>query len=315
LETKLFIIGIAGFLLSLVYRLGLKSEKIFKKIFFILISGFFWCCAGTLLSLFLSLFFREEFEQTKWIIWGCIFGFIFGIFAGLFSEKEYEKKKKIIFWQKDWIDTIWSSVLLASVIMYFIIQAFKIPSGSMRMTLLEGDHLFVSKFIYGFRVPFTDGKKIFPLRRVQHKDIVVFECPPTALSPEEKEKGIKKDFIKRALGLPGDIIEIKDKKLYVNGILQDEPYVNFETKYIQPKIKLFDSQQDYQKSWEEGRFVNLPVRDNFGPVKVPEGHFFVIGDNRDKSFDSRFWGPLSEKYLKGRPLLIYWPPNRIRIIK
>ncbi len=315
MEAKLFIIGVVLFLLSLVYKSGIKSNYILKKIFFILVSGAFWCMAGCMAFLFLSLFFQQEFNQTKWIISGCIFGFIFGIIAGILSRKEEEKKKKIILWQKEWVDTLWSAVLLASVIMYFIIQAFKIPSGSMRNTLIEGDHLFVNKFIYGFRIPFSGGKKFFPLRKVQRKDIIIFECPPSALSQEEKEKGIKKDFVKRAVGLPGDIIEIKDKKLYVNGQLQDEPYVNFETDYIQPKIELFNSQKDYQNSWEQARFIDLPVRDNFGPVRVPEGCFFVLGDNRDKSFDSRFWGPLSEKYLKGQALVIYWPPSRIRIIK
>ncbi|MDI6642235.1 MAG: signal peptidase I [Elusimicrobiota bacterium] len=215
----------------------------------------------------------------------------------------------------DWIETIWSAVLLASVIMYFVIQAFKIPSGSMRMTLLEGDHLFVNKFIYGIRIPFTGGKKILPLRKVHRGDIVIFDCPPQALSPEEREKGIKKDFIKRAIGLPGDVVRIKNKKVYVNDEEIIEPYLNFESDYVQPEIKLFNSQEEYQKSWELGRFVNLAVRDNFGPVKVPEKHYIVLGDNRDKSFDSRFWGPLHEKYLKGQALVTYWPITRIKIIK
>ncbi|MFN3966982.1 MAG: S26 family signal peptidase, partial [Endomicrobiia bacterium] len=146
MEAKLFSIGIAAFLLSLVYRFGIKSNNIFNRKFFVFVSGAFWSSAGSLLSLFLSLFFHQEFNQKTWIISGYIFGFFFGIIAGLLSGKNEEKKKKIIFWQKEWIDTIWSSVLLASVIMYFIIQAFKIPSGSMRMTFIEGDHLFVNKF-------------------------------------------------------------------------------------------------------------------------------------------------------------------------
>lgn len=225
------------------------------------------------------------------------------------------KNSKIYTTILDWVETIWSAVLLASVIMYFVIQAFKIPSGSMRMTLLEGDHLFVNKFIYGFRIPFSGGKKILPLRKVHRKDIIIFDCPPQALSPQEREKGVKKDFIKRAIGLPGDVIEIKNKKVFVNGVELDEPYVNFEIDYVQPKIEIFNSQEEYQKSWELGRFVNLPVRDYFGPVKVPEKHYFVLGDNRDRSFDSRFWGPLHEKYLKGQALIIYWPITRVRIIK
>mgnify|MGYP000566115684 CR=1 FL=1 len=254
--------------------------------------------------------------ETKLFIAGIIFFVISRIMIAIKKKKPEVKNSKVFIIILDWVDTIWSAVLLASVIMYFIIQAFKIPSGSMRMTLLEGDHLFVNKFIYGFRIPFTDGKKILPLRKVRRKDIVIFSCPPQALSPEERERGVKKDFVKRAIGLPGDIVEIKNKKVYINNLpFDDEPYINFEIDYIQPKINLFNSQEEYQKSWELGRFVNLPVRDNFGPVKVPEKHYFVLGDNRDKSFDSRFWGPLHEKYLKGQALIIYWPITRIKIIK
>ncbi|MEW6040344.1 MAG: signal peptidase I, partial [Elusimicrobiota bacterium] len=133
---------------------------------------------------------------------------------------------------------------------------------------------------------------------------------------EEKQKGIKKDFIKRAIAIAGDTVEIINKKVYVNGKEIVEPYVNFEEKeYIQPRVRLFSSMDDYQKSWEMGRFVSLPVKDNFGPVKVPENHFFVMGDNRDRSFDSRFWGPLDKKYLKGKALIVYWPLTRIKLIK
>ncbi|MFH2070290.1 MAG: signal peptidase I [Elusimicrobiota bacterium] len=215
----------------------------------------------------------------------------------------------------DWLETIWSSVLLASVIMYFVVQAFKIPSGSMRQTLVEGDHLFVNKFIYGFQVPLSGGKRVLPLRQIRRKDIVIFKCPPDALTPQEREKGVKKDFIKRAVGLPGDTVEIKNKKLYVNGVPVDEPYTSFETEYLLPNIKYFKSAGEYRKSWENGVFVNLPVRDNFGPVTVPQGCYFVLGDNRDKSFDSRFWGPLEDKYVKGQALVIYWPVSRIRVIR
>ena len=112
-----------------------------------------------------------------------------------------------------------------------------------------------------------------------------------------------------------DTVEIKDKVVYVNGKKLNESYVNFEEKYIQPRVKLFDVQEEYQLSWEQGKFVNMPVRDNFGPVTIPEGHYLVLGDNRDRSFDSRFWGPLPSKLIKGKALLLYWPIGRIKIIK
>jgi signal peptidase I len=226
-------------------------------------------------------------------------------------------------WQKlyneiyEWIETGWSAVLLAAFLMFFFIQAFKIPSGSMRMTLLEGDHLFVNKFVYGFHIPFTDGKRFWPLRQVQRGDIIVFRCPPEALTLAERKENIEKDFIKRAVAVGGDTVEIKDKKLYVNGTLMNEPYTDFVDPTVFPAVQIFPTQDQYQRTWEEGKFAGLPydvVRDNFGPIMVPPGNYFALGDNRDKSFDSRFWGPVPDHLLKGKALLLYWPLNRIRTI-
>lgn len=255
--------------------------------------------------------------ETKLFIAGVIV-FIITQIMHYFRKKDQElNNSKTYMTILEWADTIWSAVIFASIIMFFIVQAFKIPSGSMHNTLFEGDHLFVNKFIYGIHVPFTDGKKLLPLRKVRYGDIVIFKCPQEALSDEERGKGITKDFIKRAIGLPGDIVEIRDKNVYVNGVLQIEPYKIYETDYTQPKIKIFKNQEDYQKSWEQGSFAksNLSIRDNFGPVKVPPGCYLVMGDNRDKSFDSRYWGPLPYKNMKGQALIIYWPVTRIRIIK
>ncbi|MBU0951563.1 MAG: signal peptidase I [Elusimicrobia bacterium] len=262
--------------------------------------------------------------------------FIAGIIVLLIAQimHYYKKKRQELSSSKsfravlEWADTIWSAVIFASIIMYFIVQAFKIPSGSMHNTLFEGDHLFVNKFIYGVHIPLTDGKTILPLRKVHRGDIIIFKAPDAALSDEDKAHGITKDFVKRAIGLPGDIVEIKDKDVYVNGQLQAEPYKIYQDKdntekgYIKSKIELSRmglgilSKADYQKLWEEGSFAKFDVvRDNFGPVKVPEGCFFAMGDNRDNSYDSRYWGPIKKKFLKGQALIIYWPLARIRIIK
>lgn len=201
----------------------------------------------------------------------------------------------------EWADTlIWAGVF-AFFIMYFFLQAFKIPSGSMRNTFLEGDHLFVNKFIYGTRIfypSFKDGfrikmKRIWVIKKPKRGDIVVFAAPPEALEPQERAAGMKKDFVKRCIGIAGDKIEIKRKKLYLNDILQKEPYVGFSDIYND----------------------NIPQRDNFGPITIQTQHYFMMGDNRDNSKDSRFWGPLDEKYIKGSPLLIYWPPKRVKLIK
>ncbi|MCL2485918.1 MAG: signal peptidase I [Endomicrobia bacterium] len=216
-----------------------------------------------------------------------------------------------------WVDTLWTALIIAAILMFFFIQAFKIPSGSMRNTFLEGDHLFVNKFIYGFHVPLSDGKRILALRKVSAGDIVVFKCPPEALTVAEREAGVKKDYIKRCVAVGGDKVEIKDKKLYVNGILRSESYVKFEDQSVFQSFSLFPTEAEYQKSWETGKLASVPtnfVRDNFGPVVVPAGHYMMLGDNRDYSFDSRFWGPLPDKYIKGKALIIYWPVKRIRII-
>ena len=215
------------------------------------------------------------------------------------------------------VDTLWSALIIASALMFFFIQAFKIPSGSMRTTLLEGDHLFVNKFIYGFHIPFSDGKRFAAVKHISRGDIVVFRCPPEALTISEKEAGIKKDFIKRCVALAGDKVEIKDKKLFVNEVPVDEPYISCMDMSVYQSFNLFNDEKEYQQAWETGKLASIPpnfVRDNFGPVIVPPNSYMMLGDNRDFSFDSRFWGPLDDKYVKGKALILYWPLKRIGII-
>ncbi|MDR1784511.1 MAG: signal peptidase I [Endomicrobium sp.] len=220
------------------------------------------------------------------------------------------------------IDTFWFALIMASFIMFFFVQAFKIPSGSMRNTFLEGDHLFVNKFIYGFHVPFSsNGKRFAALKDIKRGDIVVFQSPPEASDIYERDGriwgGIRKDYIKRCVAIAGDEVKIKDKVLFVNGICVDDPYAIFNDPSIFQKIDLFNNMKKYQRAWEQGKFVSIPaifVRDNFGPVIVPKGHYMMMGDNRDFSFDSRFWGPLSDKYVKGKALFLYWPIKRWRIL-
>jgi len=137
------------------------------------------------------------------------------------------------------------------------------------------------------------------------------------LTASEKEQGIKRDYIKRCVAVAGDEVEIRDKILFVNGIRVDESYATFDDSSVFQKLDLFDSVEEYQKAWEKGEFISLLphfVRDNFGPVTVPNGHYMMMGDNRDFSFDSRFWGPLSDKYVKGKALVLYWPIKHWRVI-
>lgn len=173
------------------------------------------------------------------------------------------------------LEAIAIAVVLALFIRAFVVQAFKIPSGSMEPTLQVGDHILVNKFIYGIRLPVTNTKMI-PVSSPERGDIVVFEYP---VEPD-------KDFIKRVVAVPGDVVEIRDKKVYVNGRLVDQYTVKHTEKRVLPG--------------------GVNSRDNFGPVTVPEDAFFALGDNRDNSYDSRFWGFVKDSAIKGEAFIIYW---------
>ncbi|GAB4389249.1 MAG: signal peptidase I [Thermodesulfovibrionales bacterium] len=187
-----------------------------------------------------------------------------------------KKNKKRVIWE--YAEAIVTALLLALFIRAFVVQAFKIPTGSMEPTLLVGDHILVNKFIYGIRVPFSD-RKVFALSRPERGDIVVFKFP------EDPER----DFIKRIVAVGGDVIEERDKVLYVNGEPVVEPYARHTDRDVRPP--------------------GMDPRDNFGPVVVPEGKYFMMGDNRDQSYDSRFWGFVDASAIKGEALIIYWSWN------
>lgn len=198
---------------------------------------------------------------------------------GLFSKKPARTRKtghKSAV--RDWTEALFVAAILALIIRTFVVQAFKIPSGSMEDTLLIGDHLLVNKFIYGLQVPGVDGR-FLAIREPQRSDIVVFEFP------EDRDKSFwkRRDFIKRIIGLPGDTVEIRDKKVYVNGQL-----------FVVP-----------EEIYKDGTL--LPGgRDNMPPIKVPAGHYFMMGDNRDRSYDSRFWGFVTKDEIKGLAFIKYW---------
>jgi len=251
----------------------------------------YYLSTGITIAVVLFIFFRLPEMQTelKMIIVAGILG-AETLLLRWITKRAKEKFLKRVNVAIEWVNTGLVAVVLAWVIMSFIIQAFKIPSGSMMNTFKIGDHIFVAKFIYGVHVPFSK-KYIFPLQEPKRGEIIVFQFP---LDP-------KKDFIKRCIGVPGDTIEIKDKKLYVNGELQKEEYTIYADEKVYPNSR------------------QLPVmyrnRDNLAPLVVPENSYFMMGDNRDHSYDSRFWGPLDRGGIKGKALFLYWPPKRIRIIK
>lgn len=183
---------------------------------------------------------------------------------------------------REYLDALLIAVLLALFLRTFLLQPFKIPTGSMEDNLLIGDHLLVNKFIYGNAVS-TYERALLPLRTIRRGDVVVFKFPQDAT----------RDFIKRCVALPGDQVEIVDKRLWVNGgEIDDDGYVLHEDPRVYPRsLYLHD---------------NFRKRDNFGPYIVPEDTYFCLGDNRDNSHDSRFWGPVPAAYIKGRAWMVYW---------
>jgi len=186
---------------------------------------------------------------------------------------------------KEYLEPIIIAVLIALFIRTFIIQAFKIPSSSMEPTLLVGDYLLVNKFIYGVRIPFTN-MKLFQYKKPKRGDIVVF------IYPRDRSK----DFIKRVIGTEGEKVEIVRNKIYINDHLVDDPWGYFN---------------------EKGDWLRqLQLIERFGPIVVPKDSLFVLGDNRDNSQDSRFWGFVKVDAVKGKALIIYfsWDGNADRFL-
>lgn len=182
---------------------------------------------------------------------------------------------------KEWAETIIIATLLALFIRSFIVQPFKIPSGSMHETLIEHDRILVNRFIYGLRIPFTTTR-IFKFNYPKRGDVIVFNYPEDP----------KRAFIKRLIALGGDVVEIKDGKIYINS-----------KELVHPSIKniYYYNRGDYGLIGQK--------------ITVPKNSYYVLGDNSRSSRDSRYWGFVDDKYLIGKAFFVYWPLNRIRIIK
>ncbi|MGE5842766.1 MAG: signal peptidase I [Deltaproteobacteria bacterium] len=193
------------------------------------------------------------------------------------EKVESIKRKSTI---REYAEAAAIAILLALFIRAFVVQAFKIPSGSMEPTLLVGDHILVNKFIYGIKTPYFQTTLI-PISEPERGDIIVF------IYPEDESK----DYIKRVIGLPGDRIQIQGKQVFVNGVPFDDKYGRYD-----------------ERVGNSGRPLD-------GRWDVPKGHYFVMGDNRDHSADSRFWGFVPSSNIKGKAFIIYWSwPNWNRFL-
>ena len=177
---------------------------------------------------------------------------------------------------REYFEALLIAVIFLGFTNGFLIKTFYIPSASMEDTLLIGDHLFVNRFIYGSTV-WDWEKKLLPLREVDRGDIVIFRSPQRPMV----------DMVKRCIALPGDEVRLVDKDLYINGSwVEDSAYTVHRDDSVGSR--------------------GVQQRDNFGPYSVPSEGIFCLGDNRDQSYDSRFWGPVPEHFVKGRALLVYW---------
>ena len=182
---------------------------------------------------------------------------------------------------REYFEAMVTAVILALFIRTFIVQAFKIPTGSMENNLLIGDHLLVNKFIFGPTVSRLE-RALLPVGTIKRGDVLVFKYP---VQPD-------RDFVKRVIGLPGETLEVRDKKVYINGKALDEPYVH----YLEPSSSPSELRE----------VTSSDVRERYGPVTVPPNQYFMMGDNRDNSQDSRYWGFLPRENIKGKALVIYW---------
>ena len=193
-------------------------------------------------------------------------------------------KKSVV---REYFESLVIAVVLALFIRTFVVQAFKIPTGSMEQNLLIGDHLLVNKFVFGPALGRAETM-LLPMKDIRRLDVIVFKYP------EDPER----DFIKRVIGLPGETVELRNKRVYVNGQRLEEPYVYYL--------------EDPPPLPEEMSLSNDPAgtagdpRVRYGPVTVPPNHYFAMGDNRDNSQDSRYWGFLPRENVKGKALVIYW---------
>lgn len=326
MEQRLFIAACIMYIFSWISKRFLLNKRLDTPFKFSLWHGSFLLlilsCAYFVISFIINSnaqvpFADNAFSIKKVLVWLFLVG---SVFYGFFSAKKKtpQEQENVIKADLDWSNTIYFAGFVASVVMFFFIQAFKIPSASMQNTLLVGDHLFVNKAAYGFRLPFTQVR-FLEFNKIKQGDIIVFTFP--AKTKDQENCGgyqYGRDYVKRVVAMPGDKVEVKNAVLYVND--QEVPLQGYEVYKDIVRFKGDNnlSQDVYQILWEDGKLEHefgFVLRDDFGPIIVPQDSYFAMGDNRDDSCDSRFWGPVPRQNIKGTAWFIHWPLNRIRIIK
>jgi len=215
------------------------------------------------------------------------------------KETAGQEKRGFVRWLWDWVKSIAVALVIWFVLRSLLVEAFRIPSSSMEHTLLVGDFLFVNKALYGAEVPLVHTR-LPAFREPVRLDIIVFDS--------RTQEGVK--VVKRLVGMPGDTLEMRQGVLYRNGEAQPEPY-------IERLDSLNDTSDPEMRAWqlayllpEVDRETYRPSRDHWGPILVPAGQYFVMGDNRDNSYDSRYWGFVDRRVIRGRPLFVYYSFDR-----
>jgi signal peptidase I len=202
-------------------------------------------------------------------------------------------------WMWEGIKAVSTAIVLFLLIRTFVVEAFKIPTGSMENTLLVGDFLLVNKAVYGAEIPITH-RRLPAFAAPKREDVVVF------LPPHEPDK----NYVKRIVGMPGDTLEMRGKVLYLNDVPVVEPFARYDDRFTDPTDPRMLWQRDHLVGGRLDSRRYRPTRDNWGPIVVPVGKFFALGDNRDRSEDSRYWGFLDETDIKGRPIFVYYSFTR-----
>ena len=337
MEQRLFIAACIMYAFSWISKILFRKNKLEKPLYFGLWhASFLLFILGCVYVIFNFIMTNGssviDSSFSKKDILACLIIIGLATAGFLYAKNKKERRDSIIKTDMDWANTIYFAGFVASIVMFFFVQAFKIPSASMYNTLQIGDHLFVNKAAYGFRIPFTQIH-FGQFKPVSVGDIIIFSFPAT--SKDQINCGgyqYGRDYVKRVVALPGDKVEMKKGQLYIND--NAEPLHGYELFQIEdrldPIVKVADApahiQADsfyispavYQTLWEGRKLeqeLGMSLRDNFGPVVVPQNSYFVMGDNRDDSCDSRFWGPVPFENIKGTAWLIHWPLKRIRLIK